>query len=206
MRTTGYRNASLDGGTTTATPQPLENMSSDTESDTEIQTEPTTIQNRLEQPVNNGFSITQDETSDHGLQATEMPNSPLRAGDILGTYEATEMPNRPRGAGDIQGSCDEAIGMPNSPIGAGDMKGTYDGAIEMPNSQIGSGDIQGNYDEAIPLTDNDPDTVMIHEQQWQIDILSHNGGADNVVADALSCVIQDKLSDSPEITCAALLE
>jgi len=47
-----------------------------------------------------------------------MPNSPLGAGDIEGTYEATEMPNRPRGARDIQVSCDEANGMPNSPIGA----------------------------------------------------------------------------------------
>ena len=81
--------------------------------------------------MNNGFSISQDETSDQGLQATEVSNSPIRAGDIQGTYEATEMPNIPHEAGDIQ----------------------------------------GNYDEAMPLTDNDPDNAMIHEQQRQIDIL-----------------------------------
>jgi len=44
-------------------------------------------------------------------------------------------------------------------------------ATEMPNRPNGAGDIQGNYDEAMPLTDNDPDNAMIHEQQRQIDVL-----------------------------------
>jgi len=61
--------------------------------------------------------------------------------------------------------------VPNRPLGAGYTQGTYE-ANEMPNRPLGAGDIQGKYDEAMPLTDNDPNTAMIHEQQRQIDVLS----------------------------------
>ena len=91
------------------TPKPPENMSSDTESDTAIQMESTTkIQSRIEPAADNGSSISEDETNEQRLQATEMLNSALEPGDTQGTYdEATEIPNSPIGTGHTQGSYDE---------------------------------------------------------------------------------------------------